>query len=133
MKLDDFYVVVVTGTREWKDSKRFLTPLRRKLRDLKNEHGSKLLVVSGEADGVDFQARRICEHYGIWFCGVPAPWKLFTRGQGGPVRNAFMLDIFQPDLVIACHPDLKSSKGTKNCVEQAKAKSIPVLKLKPIR
>src|SRR5688572_31213753 len=115
MNLDNFHRVVVTGTREQDDADVLEDQLERELVRLKKRHGEYLLIISGEAPGIDTKTRIICKEEGIWFIGVPAVWKRFRKG-AGPVRNRFMLDVFKPHGVVACHLNLKFSRGTKDCV-----------------
>jgi len=56
----------------------------------------------------------------------PADWSVGKKA--GPLRNRQMLDE-EPDLVIAFHDDLASSKGTKDCVGEARRRGIPVWQL----
>ena len=49
-------------------------------------------------------------------------------GKGaGSIRNCQMLNEGNPDLILAFHPDINSSKGTKNMVSQAIKSQIPVM------
>lgn len=52
---------------------------------------------------------------------VHANWEAFGAA-AGPVRNRWMLDL-EPDLVIA----FPGGKGTKNMIEQAKKRGVPVM------
>lgn len=53
------------------------------------------------------------------------PGELETRREGGagPLRNRQMLDEV-PDLVLAFHAEMQSSKGTKDCVLEANRRGI---------
>lgn len=55
----------------------------------------------------------------------PADWKKYGRA-AGPIRNNEMLDS-DPDVVLAFHDSLETSKGTKHCVEQALKRGMTVL------
>lgn len=72
----------------------------------------------------------------------PALWKQYGRAAGtsvgdgescrirnptGPIRNKQMIEEGNPSLIIAFHPDIKSSKGTKDMIQQAMKKDIPVI------
>jgi hypothetical protein len=54
----------------------------------------------------------------------PANWDLFAKG-AGPLRNQWMIDDFDPMIVLAfLHPE---SKGARGCAEYARRKGITVL------
>ncbi len=73
-------------------------------------------LIEGEARGADTLSRLYAEGLGIPVSSFPADW--LSHGKAaGPIRNKQMLDIGQPDLVIAFM--FKDSRGTKNMVEQA--------------
>ena len=57
--------------------------------------------------------------------GVPANWVKYGRA-AGPIRNRRMLELVPPDLVVAFHDDLESSRGTKDMVIAARQAEIPV-------
>lgn len=124
------FVVLVTGSRDWQDE----TAIMREIQTLMEEHKlgpNQLLVVEGEADGADTLTRQLCtDEMGIACAGFHAPWE-FMRKAGnaraaGPMRNGWMLSWMKPDYVLAFHPYLPGSKGTKNCVEQARKLGIPI-------
>lgn len=54
----------------------------------------------------------------------PAEWEKYGKS-AGPIRNRQMLDE-NPDLVIAFHDDIESSKGTKDCIKEAEKRGIEV-------
>jgi hypothetical protein len=125
-------VILVTGSRDWPVDR--ISVIRKELLGLFEERGVRLqdvLVVQGEAEGVDTLVKQICvEEYGIACAGFPAPWKFMGRvgnlRAAGPIRNGWMLRWTKPDIVLAFHPYLPGSKGTRNCVEQARRLNIPV-------
>lgn len=84
------------------------------------------LVIEGEAAGADSMAREAAEDYLIAVLPFPADWKKYGRA-AGPIRNSQMLKEGKPELVVAFHDDITTSKGTKNMVEQAKKNGIKVL------
>ena len=72
--------------------------------------------------GREQEPRVIGEQENIHVCRVPALWQ--TRHQGaGPQRNSIMLAL-EPHEVVAFHPDLKKSKGTKDMLKQAEKAGI---------
>ena len=107
--------VLVTGDREWSNYLRIRDVLA---------FTQPRKVITGGARGADKLAELACNELGIECIVIPADWA--THGKAaGPIRNRKMLD-HGPDLVIAFHDDLESSKGTLNCVNQARNRSIPV-------
>jgi YspA, cpYpsA-related SLOG family len=118
-RLADFFVVVVSGSRDWNA----VAPISKELKKVHDEH-DKVLVISGGAKGVDHSCRIVCEQNGYLFAEVPAPWFKFGI-RGGPIRNSWML-LFQPNLVLCFHPEIERSKGTRDMRNKAKKAKIPV-------
>jgi hypothetical protein len=108
--------VVVSGSRDWQ----ILSPILDRLAKL-----PKLsTVITGGAEGVDKMAAVAAKTLGHDLIEIHANWK--GRGKpAGPFRNARMLDM-KPDLLLAFHEDFEKSKGTKDCIRQAKDRGIPV-------
>lgn len=82
------------------------------------------VIIEGGARGADLLARTAAEDTGLDVVELPANWKKYGL-PAGPIRNRKMLDL-QPDLVIAFHPDIDSSSGTKDCVAEARRRGITV-------
>jgi hypothetical protein len=118
-KLEDFFIVVVSGSRDWEP----MDLIRSELDKIHAEH-DKVIIISGGASGVDHSTRVVCEHKGYFFVEIPAPWFAFGA-KAGPIRNGWEL-VFEPNLVLAFHPNIKKSKGTKDMVSKAKKKKILV-------
>lgn len=55
----------------------------------------------------------------------PADWNRYGRA-AGPIRNRQMLTEGKPDLVVAFHDDIESSKGTKDMVTIAEKAGVYV-------
>lgn len=83
------------------------------------------VVIQGEAPGADSAAREAAVAHGYAFESYPADWAAYGRA-AGPIRNKQMLTEGQPDLVVAFHDDLESSKGTMNMISQARKAGVPV-------
>ena len=111
--------VLVCGDRNWTD--RDLIKLI-----LSNLDGyrQEITIIQGEARGADSLAREVAFELGYLVEGYPAQWEQYGRA-AGPIRNREMLDT-EPDFVIAFHSNLEQSKGTKDCVEEARRRGIPV-------
>jgi hypothetical protein len=86
------------------------------------------VVIEGEAPGADKMARIEAEKLGIPVLRFPAKWKEFGPG-AGHIRNQQMLDEGKPTCVLACHWNIKNSKGTKDMIIRSLASNIPVVLL----
>jgi len=113
-------VILVTGDRNWTKARSDVV-----LEALQEHQDKNPIVVHGAAKGVDLLAARIAEGLGYEVHPHPADWDKYHKA-AGPIRNREMLEE-KPDLVLAFHDDIVSSKGTKNMVNQAVAAGIPVL------
>ena len=102
--------VLICGDRNWKDGR----AIKRELVKLK----SVQCVIEGEASGADTLGRIVAELLDIPVQPFPAQWKVYGMA-AGPIRNRQMLAEGKPDLVLAFHPEIEKSRGTKNMVEQA--------------
>lgn len=109
--------ILVCGDRRWTERGRIYTVLSA-LR------GKSVTIIHGAARGADTLAGDVAGGLGFIVVPVPADWAKYGRA-AGPIRNRQMLDM-QPDLVIAFHHDLPNSKGTKDCVLEARRRGIPV-------
>lgn len=116
--------VLVTGDRNWNDFD-YITAT---LSAMRQTHGLTE-ICHGAARGADTLAGQAAKNLGIPSTEFPANWKKHGRA-AGPLRNKEMLDQFKPDLVVAFHSNIKDSKGTKNCVLEARKRDIPVLLLR---
>ena len=110
------YCVVVTGSRHWTDYKKMSNRL------MLLPQGT--LIVEGGAPGADLMARNFALKRCWPFLEIPADWVKFGK-PAGPRRNRQMLSL-KPDLVLAFHEDISSSKGTKDCMDEAVRRQIPV-------
>jgi hypothetical protein len=112
----DPYVVVVTGDRNWTN------------RESVFREFSKLppntVIVHGGCRGLDTIAGEVAIGFGFSVDVHEAKWDLYGKA-AGPIRNQEMLDL-KPKKVLAFHPNLESSRGTKDCVREAMRRDIPV-------
>lgn len=110
-------LILVCGDRHWRDGSVIQFRLEQLDRDV--------TILHGGARGADRIASNIAKALGLHVQEVPAAWAAKGRA-AGPIRNRKMLDL-EPDLVIAFHADLDGgSKGTKDCVREARRRGIPV-------
>lgn len=108
-------VVLVCGSRTYSDYSKVYECL-------KNIDTS--LVIAGGCRGADTLAAIAAKACGYPFREFPADWQRFGKA-AGPIRNQKMLDEGKPDLVIAFHPQLAQSKGTKDMILRAIRHGIP--------
>jgi len=109
--------VLVCGDREWTD-------LAAILRELK--HHRATVVIHGGARGADTLAGEAARQMKIPVEMFPAQWNLYGKS-AGPIRNKQMLVEGEPDLVLAFHSDLMSSRGTRDMVRRADRAGVPFL------
>ena len=90
-------------------------------------------VIHGAARGIDSIADEVAQDAGLQVTSFPADWNKHGKG-AGPIRNTQMLDFLRDKMatgvsgvVIAFHPDIASSKGTRNMVSQAKRAGIQTI------
>lgn len=84
-------------------------------------------VVHGGCRGIDIESAKIAKKIGLKVISYPISekeWRTLGRA-AGPVRNRRMLET-KPDMVLAFHPDVTHSKGTKNMMITAHSEGIPV-------
>lgn len=112
--------VLICGDRNWTNFKLVLE----KLREIQQERGVEV-VIEGEATGADLMGRTAAAQLGIPVQEFPADWRKHGRS-AGPIRNRQMLKEGRPTLVLAFHPFIENSKGTKDMVAVARAAGVPV-------
>lgn len=133
----DGRVILVTGSRDWPEDKAHVIEkaLFKLIIDLGVRRYEDVCVVAGGADGVDTWTRHICTREKIAFAEFPAPWDFFTKQlkansrPAGPIRNGWMIRWMRPDAVLAFHPYLPGSRGTKDCVEQARKAGVKLIRV----
>lgn len=112
--------LLITGDRNGFD-------LNRMIEEIKLINPTEIIV--GDARGVDYSTFLIVKQLNIPINPnnenkpYKANWDKYGK-MAGPIRNKEMLDQ-KPDFVLAFHSNYKTSKGTKNCIEQAKLMNIP--------
>lgn len=106
--------VLVCGDRNWSDHKTMFD----RLASL-----SPTTIIEGGCRGADKMAGKWATVAGVNLYEVQAEWDLYGK-RAGPIRNRKMLDM-GPDLVLAFHNDYENSRGTRDCVEEAKRRGIP--------
>lgn len=112
--------VLVCGDRNWTDSIIIMNELFKVI----NGPGVEV-VIEGEANGADTLGRQAAERLGLTVLKFPADWRKHGRS-AGPIRNQQMLKEGRPTLVLAFHPYLPGSKGTKHMVDIATKAGVKV-------
>lgn len=110
--------ILVCGDRNWTNCEVIHTTL-------KQFQPYASLIVHGAARGADTLAGGVAESLNIPVQSFPANWDKHGSA-AGPIRNIDMFVKTQPDVVIAFHDDLYSSKGTKHMVDYARSKGVKV-------
>lgn len=126
LKLNNYYRVVVTGDRNWPDNGWFA--IKERMTSIADDAlcaPEYVLIITGGARGVDTQADLCASILSYKTHVVHAEWDKYGK-KAGPIRNIRMLEQYKPHLVLAFHNDLENSKGTKHCVNQARAREIEV-------
>ena len=121
--------VLVCGDRHWTDQTLVETILFGYDRDL----DSPLVLIEGCAPGADMCAHAWGEEFlpAEQHLHFPADWSRFGKG-AGPKRNQAMLDIGQPDIVIAFHNDLAVSKGTVDMMMRAEKAGVDLFHVRRV-
>jgi len=111
--------ITIGGSRDFEDYEVFSKFVGECIKDLKP--CEKITILSGHCRGTDLMAERYADEMGYGIEIYPADWKKYGRA-AGPKRNMVMIE--NSDAVIAFRDG--KSRGTKNLVEMAKKKNIPV-------
>lgn len=112
--------VLVCGGRDFADREQLFDIL-----DAAHEANPIELLIHGAAPGADSLAADWALSRDILCQAYPADWEMYGKG-AGPIRNTKMLIEGRPHLVIAFHGD----KGTRNMVDQATTRGVPVARIK---
>jgi hypothetical protein len=116
-------VILVCGDRNW--SQNNTEPI---LRELFKYMDQSVRLIHGGCEGVDVLAGLIGQKLGFTVKDYPVPQEEWTRlgNRAGPLRNKRMITEEKVDLVLAFHPDIANSRGTKDMIRQATQAGIPV-------
>ena len=108
-------LVLICGDRNWTNRE----AIRRELSKLNPADDT---IMHGAARGADSIAGSEAKAMGFTVRSYPAQWDTHGRS-AGPIRNRLMLSQ-GPQLVLAFHPDITTSKGTKDMVMIARKAGI---------
>jgi hypothetical protein len=109
--------VLVCGDRNWRN----IEAIRRELAFFP----LGTVIIHGGASGADSLSGVVGREFGFTIRSFPAQWDKYGKA-AGPVRNTQMLREGQPDIILAFHENIESSKGTKNMITQARKAALPV-------
>jgi len=109
--------LLVTGGRDFDDCEMLFRTL-----DAINSESVIRHLIHGAARGADYLAGQWAKENAIEEIACPADWKQHGRA-AGPIRNKFMLEQHQPDLVVA----FPGGRGTANMVGLAERAGTKVL------
>jgi hypothetical protein len=116
--------VLICGDRNWTNDKL----IKANLLSLQVYWGDRLILIEGECQGADKLGAQVARELGVPEEDIrkfPADWAKYGKA-AGPIRNQQMLDEGKPDIVLAFHPDIGSSKGTLDMIKRANKAGIPV-------
>lgn len=112
--------LIISGDRNWNCD----DLSRRVVAQLVERFGADLILVHGDARGVDDAFAAACQARGVVHEPHPARWDDIGKG-AGPRRNQEMIDA-GVDFVIAVHRNLAWSRGTRDLVKRSLKAGIPV-------
>jgi hypothetical protein len=108
--------ILVSGSREFNDVEYIE-------KCIANEN--PILIIHGNCPrGADRIADNYARKKGLPCIKMDANWDYYNKA-AGPIRNRWMLDFCNPDLVIAF--PIKESKGTRDMITAANKKGVPTL------
>jgi hypothetical protein len=84
------------------------------------------IILEGGCKGADELARKAAGKCGLDCRTYFAEWHIYGKG-AGPMRNAKMLVEGKPDVVVAFHDNLMTSKGTKDMLERSRNAGVNTL------
>ncbi len=109
--------VLVCGGRDFKDGDLLGFGLRNLMYD-----NNITTIIHGGATGADYLAGVFAEMHGIKVEVYHADWRKHGRA-AGPIRNRYMLETSNPDIVVA----FDGGRGTANMISLAKKAGVPVM------
>lgn len=111
--------ILCCGDRHWTNKGR--------IREVLQGYPIDTIIIEGEASGVDTLCKEVARELKMTVISVPSNWNKYGKA-AGPIRNKEMLDMNSSE-VIAFHNNISESRGTKNCITQARQRGIRVLVL----
>jgi len=112
--------ILVCGGRDYNDAETF----RAFMDAILDSYGPFEKLIHGGQDGADALAEAWASEHGIPTQPFPADWQQFGKS-AGPRRNAEMLKLGQPDLVVA----FPGNRGTEDMVAKATRAGVRVVRV----
>lgn len=110
-----YTIILVCGGRDYSDA----SHVNSTLHQVRALYGD-LAILQGGATGADALAKAWAETNGLPSVEMRAPWTYYDK-RAGMLRNKWMLDVCEPDAVIAFRGD----RGTSGMVALARAAGVP--------
>lgn len=114
--------ILACGDRNWIDK----SSIDAVISELIRQYGDEIAIIHGNCRGADRLAGEVALERELVTVAVPAKWKKHDKA-AGPIRNRYMLDKCRPHLVVAFHPDISRSRGTRHMINIAAEAGIPVM------
>ena len=113
--------LLIAGSRTFDDRETF----NRVTKEFIDGEERFTVIVEGGAAGADMMAREYAETHGMKVEEFRPDWKQFGRA-AGPKRNDMMVKFIKEHNGVALYFWDGESKGTKQCIESARRKGVPV-------
>ena len=118
--------ILICGDRNYTNKKKIKDCLQQIIKEFKIDNSwEDHYVIHGCASGADSMGGIVGKELGFIILEFPAEWSKYGNG-AGPIRNRQQLKEGKPDLVMAFHPNINTSKGTKDMVYISKQAGVPV-------
>lgn len=113
--------IVVCGGRTFGQTEGEVSAVREFLRQLNHR---RCMIIHGNQDGLDKTAAKLAKQMSFPVANFDAHWRQ-DGGLAGPGRNARMLDVAEPHVVVG----FPGGRGTANMLRQATERDIPVVRV----
>lgn len=121
MSAYSIYTILVCGSRHYDDAEVIASILGSFRRTCKDGVVKIIQGGCGGADTIALAYQEQCKLDGETF---KADWKKFGKA-AGPFRNQKMIDMGRPNIILAFHKNIKSSKGTLDMLRRGQENDIP--------
>jgi len=112
--------VLICGGREYDNIEQFMSVID----SVRPYLDPKYCIITGLAHGADSLGHWFAVKNGVPLIGMPANW-MFHGNSAGTIRNEWMLEYCNPDLVIA----FPGGPGTRDMVRRTRARGIDLLEV----
>ena len=115
--------ILICGDRNYQNKEKIKQCLQDVMKEFNIDNNwEHNYIIHGCAKGADTIGGEVGKELDFDIIEYPANWDEYGKS-AGPKRNYQMLIEGKPDLVLAFHPDIKNSKGTKHIVSISKEAS----------